>query len=92
MASHDHLLKFGFEDAQFDEVMRQISSEIGTKLYQRDDIETGLCESIDGRLLTKFDVYIEGQSLINFDDHGTPWRKLYGEYNWQTVPHPTHIR
>jgi hypothetical protein len=45
-----------------------------------DEVETMLCESIISHLLTKFDVFIKGQSLFLMDGDGVSWMKLYGEY------------
>lgn len=62
------------------------SSEWSAKgLDDLDEVETMLCESKEGRLLTKVDVFVKGQALFRLDDEGIPWIKEYGEYFWSRV-------
>jgi hypothetical protein len=81
-ASHEHVLKHGFPKEQVGEVCPVVGVQFSTfdrKVFH-DEVKTMLCESIIGRLLTKFDLFIKGQSLFLMDGDGVSWMKLYGEY------------
>jgi hypothetical protein len=84
-ASHDSVIEFGFKHDQVDDVCSMLRTELSTpdRDVEVDEIETSLCEGQVKRLLTKFDVFIKGQSLIWIDKHGVSWVKRYGEYVWK---------
>jgi hypothetical protein len=87
-ASFEHIIKSGFKAEEVGEVCVMLLAELGTStrpLYM-DELETMLCESCEGRMLLKFDVFIKGQSLFRLDDDGVPWMKEYSKVVWRRVP------
>jgi hypothetical protein len=84
-ASFENILKHGFKKEDVDEVCQLLMYELEGPAFplHMDQLETMLCESTIGRMLTKTDVYIRFQSLFRLDDDGVPWMKKYGSVTWQ---------
>jgi hypothetical protein len=86
-ASLDHLKRHGFTSENVEEACEFLCDEMNTTtkgaMVMRDNVEVMLCESIEGRLLTKFDVFVRGQSLLMLDEYGSGWVKDFGEYQWK---------
>jgi hypothetical protein len=88
MASFEHIIKSGFKAEEVDKVCEMLLTELGSPTHPlyMDELETMLCESCEGRMLLKFDVFIKGQTLFRLDDDGVPWMKEYSKVVWRRVP------
>jgi hypothetical protein len=86
--SWDHLVSAGIPEDKVPQVLEEIKSEIQTLSKRKiffDDVETATCESKPGRLLTKVDVIVRGQSLFHFNSSGNPVLKRYSSKDWEPV-------
>ena len=74
------------EVMELDNMMRQISNEMGWKSYQRNFVEVNLCESVSGRYLSKKDIFFKGQTIHHLTEDGVPLVREYGQYSvWREV-------
>ena len=71
------------EDATafMEDVMTELSSELGLYHYRRNEIECCSCESYPRRYLDKQDMFCEGCSIFDLDPDGRVVFKKFGRYN-----------
>ena len=85
--SWNHIKGFQVEDKHVEDVCHEIRNLLSTPSIPigMDCVESGLCEGVPGRSLTKFDIFVKGQSLFLLGDDGVGRVKFYGAYEWENV-------
>lgn len=69
-----------------DLAMLYLSAYLNLPVYNRDEMECVLCESIPGRKLSCRDWFRKGQRLFDINNNGQPLMKEYGQDSrWQPI-------
>ena len=69
-----------------DLAMLYLSTHLNLPIYNRDEMECLLCESLPGRNLSCCDWFRKGQRLFDIDKDGRPLMKEYGrESQWERI-------